>query len=210
MRPMSDRIAVELDRLSRDEVTFETFVSRTRNDWETLATSLLNRWTAPIEVEDLRQAMLECAWQLLPKWNPSLGPLHRFVVWNAVNEAKRQIHKARGANIHGSADKSSTRYHLIELTGASREKTVAYQDWIDLSVSEDPIQDRVAEARERVEQLKTKCRTERDLRMLEALIEEGSLDAAAVVIYAEGLSTGSIDSARLSVQRMAKRLTRKD
>ena len=189
-------LSVELDRLAKNETTFDTFASRTRYDWERLAGSLLSRWSAPIEVDDLRQAMLEAAWQLLPKWDPTKGSLRRFIVFNAVQHAKREIHRARGASLHGSADFSKSRLLVGVLPDVS------------FAPSEDAVQDRVAEARERISQLKKKCRTERDLRMLEALVETGSLDAAVVVIYAEGLSADDVSSARLSIQRVAKRLTK--
>jgi len=95
-------------------IGFDVFVRRTSQKWTSLAYDLLARWPVPVvTMEDVRQELLIAVWAALPKWDAARGvTLERYLTWNACDKAKKWIHKMRGANLHGSADKAPSTYAL--------------------------------------------------------------------------------------------------
>lgn len=101
----------------RGEISFDTFARRTRPYWMTQATKVLRRWSHPSDVgpEDLVQVMLLEAWQRSESFDVGRIPpgnetkaFRRYLVWNAVDKAKKWLHRARGAA--GARGNAPSRY----------------------------------------------------------------------------------------------------
>jgi hypothetical protein len=119
-----------LHALRDGRIDFDFFAQATAPQWRALATRLFRRWTPPTgySVEDTTQDLLLAAWSLVDKWDPTRGvPIGRYVIWNASDKAKKQLHVQRGAKRSGSADRNQTRGEFtIDTTKgyASREPWV--------------------------------------------------------------------------------------
>lgn len=110
---MSLELQRELVSLRSGDQTFTVFARRTNKTWTALAKHLLKRWRAPtaVDTDDMVQQLLFAAWVFLPKWDEARGtPLHKFIVYNAVDKAKKWLHKQRGA--YRRDDNSPSRLEL--------------------------------------------------------------------------------------------------
>lgn len=106
-------IGEPLNKLYKGELSFDAFVLQTRGYWENLARRLIYKWNAPpsVSVDDLIQEMFIKCWDLLATYDPNKSPLEKYIVYNAMNHAKRYLHKQRGAKHY--RDKSPSRYPLL-------------------------------------------------------------------------------------------------
>jgi hypothetical protein len=98
--------------LARGAIGFGEFARVTRGDWLKLAAHLMMKWTPPAGVtrEDVSQELLLAAWLFVGQWDESRGvSLPRFVVWNAIDKAKKWLHKQRGAK--RQRDNDEGRFH---------------------------------------------------------------------------------------------------
>lgn len=164
--------------------TFQEFALATRAHWERLALYIARRWRAPEwhSVEDVVQELLLGAWVSVWNYDPAKsvsGDIASYLVWNAVDKAKKKQHKARGATLHGNAD-GATGHALAERPISARERP---EDWLDVMLNEPPTQEEVVEARERVEMLEAVCETQREIAAIRALIGAGSLAQGAERLY---------------------------
>jgi RNA polymerase sigma factor (sigma-70 family) len=127
-----------LNKLREGQLSFASFAIETRADWERLAAKLLTRWKAPsaVDSEDLVQELLLEAWVSVGKYDPERGPLKAFVVWRAMNAAKRWLNVQRGVSSH-NGDKAKSRFarpagdmfgedYLIPTVEASQERIIQY------------------------------------------------------------------------------------
>ena len=97
-------------------ITFEQLVEQTDMRWKNAAGYLAKRWTPPgwFTCEDLKQEVVLGVWEVLWKYEDGRGPsFARFVAWNAMGRAKRKLHKARGATLHGREDSNPSRHEPI-------------------------------------------------------------------------------------------------
>lgn len=108
----------------RDEkLTWNAFVGATQAEFTAMAMSLVRRWKPPswYGITDVVQELYLWAWRFLPNFDPSRGKtIKQFVVYNAMSGAKRELHRARGAKLSGTADKNPSR---IEAPISSLSKT---------------------------------------------------------------------------------------
>lgn len=98
----------ELEQLRSGAWSFAQFRAATRREWELMAASLMRRWECPpaVDLEDVVQELLLNAWRFLPKFEPDRGKtLHQYIVFNAMDKAKKWMHKQRG----GGGDSSPGR-----------------------------------------------------------------------------------------------------
>ncbi len=110
-----NKIHKQAERLARGEITLETFLKVTHLDWTCVARSLLRRWAAPVEVEDVVQDLCLAVVQFYPKYNSTRGvSLGKFLLFNASDKAKKQIHRYRDANTHRCADKNKSRMTICD------------------------------------------------------------------------------------------------
>jgi len=100
--------------LFRGEITQDKFVRATSHHWRRLALDLYRRWRKKlppsVEFEDVEQEFLMQVLAHLPQWDASAGmPISKFVSWAATKRTQREIHKMRGARIHGNEGKNKGR-----------------------------------------------------------------------------------------------------
>lgn len=95
--------------LREGRISFTEFARESRPAWEALATYIARRWRLPSwgTTEDLVQELLLGAWEFVWKFEPCMGTtIRRFVIYNAVDKAKKHAHRMRGASLSGSADRN--------------------------------------------------------------------------------------------------------
>ena len=101
----------DLLALAERRISFDVFVSRTRQQWERLGRYLLRRWAAPggVDLDDVVQELLLGVHVALPKFNPARGvDIRRYAVYNATDKAKKWLHRQR--NAYRRDDKADGRY----------------------------------------------------------------------------------------------------
>ncbi len=97
---VSGTMGEELERLRSGRTSFEGFATATGADWRRLADYLRRRWWVPegVESADVAQEMLLSAWVHVGIWDPARGvPLASYVVWSALTDAKKWLHRQRNA-----------------------------------------------------------------------------------------------------------------
>lgn len=90
----------------RDGGSFAKFTKATDKVWVAQARMLMRKWGVGLPkettIDDLKQELLIAAWRFVAKWDPKYGvSISRYVVWNAVDKAKKALHKLRGASRAG-------------------------------------------------------------------------------------------------------------
>lgn len=169
-------------RVRNGGASFNAFVLATRPTWHRYAQYLARRWRGPVGVglEDLEQEMLLAAWRAIATWDPTRQkPIHEYVVYMAIDKAKKWLHKQRNAKRR--SDHEPGRFPVSY--AALGLETAADEEWIappDDTTADDLMVRREAQRRgfERVERL---CRVapRRMRRALEAIVEcGGDLEAA--------------------------------
>lgn len=92
--------------LYEGKATADAFFLRTRIHWRRLAHHILKRWRPPswFGLEEVEQELMLGAWAFVWKFeddrnvgNTPRQRLSRYVVYNAYDKAKKQLHKARNA-----------------------------------------------------------------------------------------------------------------
>ena len=171
-------IALQAWQYRNGRITEGQFFHATRRDWEQMARYLMKRWKAPTwyEAEEVEQELKLAAWKAVWKYEgPSNPPdlLARYVIWNALDGAKKKLHKARGAILHGNADSSASRF----------ETPTDFVDWGDLAPQVEAAQHEVAERAEQLARARAKCKTLSERIVLDALIAAGDIVGAAVLLY---------------------------
>lgn len=163
----------------RDGVdTFDSFALATSDRWRRLAFTLLRRWSAgsAVDIDDLTQELLIGAWLAIPRWEDGRQSLERFVVWNAMTDAKRWLHKQRGANLHGNPDKAESRFAVLALD----------DEPIDAEV--EAAQERIVETLTRLRLACRLLRSEKSATALAAVAVTGSVDGAMTYLNDAGYS----------------------
>jgi DNA-directed RNA polymerase specialized sigma24 family protein len=182
------------EALHKGETTFDQFVQATRPLWNRLAASLRRRWKVGewYDHEDTVSELLMAAWKFVWKYDSSRsvrGGLQRYVVYNAMDKAKKALHVARGADRSKSVDKAPSR---IECPLSAYGTKQAVEG--DLSRIADDLLHRHGEYAEPEQELRLIEREEKDVAMgralghatslaemhvIEALAETGSAAVAA-------------------------------
>jgi DNA-directed RNA polymerase specialized sigma24 family protein len=167
-------------RLLHDgRINFNEFYRETKPSWERLARYLLRRWKAPkwVEVEEIVQELIIGAWNAVWCYSEFLArgvPLANYVQWNAVDKAKKSLHKMRGAKLSGNADANPSNF---ETPLSSFEAT---SEWLDGLLNQEADQHDLTERKERVEKA---CRTEAERRAMRALSETGDIIQGAILLF---------------------------
>lgn len=93
----------------RNTGDFAAFERATRAGWYAFARTLLSRWRAPTHTSeaDLVQEMLVTCWSFLDEWDPARGvSLRTYLTFNAIDKARKYLHKMRRAGHDGGAGRS--------------------------------------------------------------------------------------------------------
>jgi RNA polymerase sigma factor (sigma-70 family) len=129
--------------LSRLLVTgdWDRFARESDSYWKALARHLRRRWDVPeaVEEDDVKQELLLGAIRSVEKYDPERGDAWTYVRWRAEREARRWLNKQRQAKRY--SDCGPSRYPL----------RCEDPDMLSATRAEQPIQERVAAARERID-----------------------------------------------------------
>lgn len=107
--------AVEVDEygmaLWGQKITENAFLKATQPHWNRIAVDIWRRWRkklpAATEFEDVAQEFLMQVLHHVPQWSPDKGmAIGKFLAWAATKRTQREIHKMRGARIHGNEGKN--------------------------------------------------------------------------------------------------------
>lgn len=87
--------------------TGDKFLRATGPRWRKIARDLHHRWRkklpAWVEVEDIEQELVLQVFEHIGEFDPARGmTIGGFVVWAATHRTQREIHKMRGARLHGN------------------------------------------------------------------------------------------------------------
>jgi DNA-directed RNA polymerase specialized sigma24 family protein len=180
-QPMS--FGAALRALYEERITFTQFARETHLRWKRLAIYLRTRWKQPIwnGIEDVIQELLEGAWRCLPKFDPTRGvTLDRYVIFNAVDRAKKSCHRARGAKLSGSADRNPSN---LEITFSTYDEET--ERFVMDLLQEPPTQHRYVERIEAIERARVHCRTMVEHLAIGSLARTQSVIVSADVLYSD-------------------------
>jgi hypothetical protein len=168
--------------------TFAQFVQATRPHWKALSIYVVKRWDLPLwmDKEDVEQELHVAAWTFVGKFDDKRGKkLEEFVVWNAIDKAKKVAHKARGANRHRGADGNPSMYErpFTTFERATDERGAAAERMLSGAAVE-AHQERTAVREEGYKRARTVCGKVRELLAVQALYHaDDSLTEAAANLY---------------------------
>ncbi len=163
------------------EMTFATFARETDTRWQRLAAMIRRRWAQPDwhEHADTVQDLLLAAWAAIPRWDERrCARIDRFVVWQAVDKAKKRAHKARGAVLHGSPDRNKPRYEVTFASIGEEREERALRVLIEPAPQEEALA-----RRESATRIRAACRTPREIYAIEAVMREGTVARGALRVY---------------------------
>src|ERR1700676_3294716 len=106
---------MQLYDLLNGHITSDKFFRETAEIWLRMAKHLLRRWKSPawVDEEEIKQELMIGAWRCVWNFEPTHGvTLTRYVAWNAMDYAKKKLHRMRGAKLSGSADRNPSRYEI--------------------------------------------------------------------------------------------------
>lgn len=94
-----------------DEIGLSEFFKLIQLDLEKIAKRLMQRWRTPssVDLEDVVQELRVGCCRHLRKYDrnyPGAATIGQFVLFNACSDAKKWMHRQRGASLHGTADKN--------------------------------------------------------------------------------------------------------
>lgn len=166
----------ELMGVRTGAVPFTQFARATRQRWQMMARWLYRRWPLPgsVEREDIEQELMFWAWHFVGKWDPNRGvAIDRYVVWNAMDKAKKWLHVQRGAIHRRDNDKSCFFNSISDMAPGWETK---------LELVADAAQSEEFDRMQGSEQLLAVC-TMRDEFLLRVFMREKDPDEAADVVY---------------------------
>lgn len=108
-----------LKALHEGKMSFSAFARLTRRDWERLADALMQRWWPGPEVdrEDVIQELLLAASVAIKKFEPGRSDLHGYIVFNAMDKAKKWLVRCRGLGNREEGMQPSSLSDGVELAG---------------------------------------------------------------------------------------------
>lgn len=172
-----------LGKVHAGEIGYAEFFAVTRPRWLWLAKYISGRWRQPYWVtdEDLVQELMIGAWFAMWRYDARRGVgLARMVVWNAVDKAKKQAHRWRGARKTGELGEDFQRSTLEVLAlddeaAGDRSAFGAPADQEDILLRD--------EARSHALAM---CGTADEREALESLFQEGGFEGAALSLIERG------------------------
>ena len=185
--------------------TFDAFAREHQGEFLRMAKYVARRWRMPAwcDERDLAQEVMLACWEFTWRWESHRDvSLERYVTFNAIDRAKKRAHKARGANLHGSADRNPSRFELpSSALHHDRQEGERSAEWFDEYASLDADQEQAVEDGESL------ARAGQDLlecerRILQHLREAGSLAKAAEQVWKD---PDARRQSRIATRRQAAR-----
>lgn len=203
---------------SEGERYFPIFLTETDDIWRRFARYLCRRWRPPLGVDeqDVVHELMLAGWMAVRRWDPERGTtIDRFVRYNAIDKAKKWLHKQRDSyRRDGSApSRAPTVFSAFERPD---EEAGAAQDrlaWVGPELLEARLAARDFE-RELVQAFGEVSGSlpYRDRECLAAVaLAGGSLEEAAEALYEDAsarlaLRFGSEEDAHLAVRRAVSKV----
>lgn len=163
-------------------ITCNAFFIASRSTWERLAVYLLRRWKAPawVERDEVVQELMLAAWGAIWQYDPTRREktIGQYVEWNAIDKAKKKLHKMRNAKLSGNADANPGRHEKIFSAFAETST-----EWIDGLVRIEAPQEQAMLDSEALDRAQAACATERERLVIRVLAEHGDLVEAAIQLY---------------------------
>jgi hypothetical protein len=185
------------------DMTFAEMVRASKKTWENHAQYIARRWRGPNwhGLEDLEQELLLGAWRAIWDYDPTVPnapTIDRYVIWNAVDRAKKRQHKARAVRLHGNPDGEKSRFDMPAGSFSSGDITESM---------ESPATQELHLGQ--IEHALSACRTRRERLAIRTLAQTGSVLHAASALYEdEGarrvLGVGSPRAAGRAVRRAVR------
>ncbi len=174
-----------LEQLRIGRITFGEFIALTQTRWEALAALISRRWKMPgwVTRQDIEQELHAGVSEFVWKWSPVYGvTLSRYVTFNAMDKAKKRVHKLRGADYTGRGiDFNPSRYETPISSFATRDGGEESK-LLEKLVTEPEQYERVMR-REAIDRALAACENERELLTVQALAETQSIALAAELLY---------------------------
>lgn len=217
---MGSNLETMLSRVRGGEIDFGEFVAGTRVEFRGMALHLMRKWRAPewfTEV-DVEQELYLGAWKHIWKYDPDNEQgvtFARYIVYNAMACAKRELHKARGVPVHGSPDKKKSCFETpASFIGEDGEGEALIASLLaEEPRAEEALIESQTRKRSATEVLRA-CTTVHERYAVLAIREGGSVDEAARVLYEDidhriTLRLGSENHAERFVQKHAGAVARR-
>lgn len=217
---MGSNLETMLTRVRAGTIDFGEFVASTRTEFRGMALHLLRKWKAPewFIVDDVEQELYLGAWNYVWKYDPTNAQgvtFARYIVYNAMACAKRELHKARGVTVHGSPDKKRSQFETpASFLGEDGEGEALIASILaEGPRAEDALIEAETRKRSAVEALRA-CATPKERYAVLAIREGGSIDDAARVLYEDidhriTLRLGSEEHAERFIQKHAGAVARR-
>lgn len=188
---MASNLEDMLSAVKAGEIDFNEFVSSTRREFRAMAAHLMRRWSSPewFTPDDLEQELYLGAWDYVWRFEPLYGTtLVRFVVYNAMSQAKRELHLARGVTISGSPDRKKSQFETpLSFFGPNGEGEALMESILGEPTQWDSLTDEALiadqERRRAIMAALTACETTEERFAVLAIREAGFLDGAGQVLY---------------------------
>lgn len=117
MTPTSEDLNAAMLDLHRGIIVADHFLRVASRKLSFLARDIWYGWRKKlpswVECVDIEQELQIRVLEFVPKWDPSQSEkIWDFVIWSATHRTQRQIHKWRGASIHGNEGANPSRAEL--------------------------------------------------------------------------------------------------
>lgn len=168
----------------------EVFFQKTMRVWSRLAAYLLRRWAAPYwyTLQDVTQDVLLGAWRAIGRFDPTRSEsAAKYLEFNAIDYAKKRLHKVRGANLSGNADSEPGRFEPTVEHLAFRHVSVdLHTDPYDKFAWDEPTQENTLLAEASLRTAVARCKTKRERVVVEALaLAEGDFQEGTLLLVAD-------------------------
>jgi hypothetical protein len=168
------------------EISGNDFIARTRDVWARLAVYVLRKWRAPawFGQEDVEHQLMMSGWKHVWMYEPARAKgvtIGRYVVWNAVSEAKKELHKMRAAKRHRRADSAPSRFDLPLSALVGEDSSV--DELLDAIASVKPDQEDAVERAWAMKRALDACETPTERQVIRALGETGDFVDGAAYLY---------------------------
>lgn len=177
-------------RLVRDgHISFTEFANKTKPQFRAMAGYLVRRWTPPswMLVDDVEQELYLAAWHAIWDYDDTRGvAISRYVVFNAISDAKRALHKARGAKLSGSPDRNPSRMETPLTAIVEGERLMI--NTLSAPAEQESLIVAFEERDRAVAAAFDACEDERERLAMNAIVSEESIEGGARVLY-DDLST---------------------
>lgn len=168
------------------QISFTDFERATRDRWSSLAQYIARRWKLPCwaSIEDVEQELLLGAWNAVWKFDPAraTGTIGQYVVWNAVDHAKKKVHRMRGAEVHRNADSNPGRPEKPFAAWGDKAEQKA-EVMLRTEAGQEDAFEQAEQSMLALRRARVACQNRVELQSIDAIAEKGDVYAAVLSLY---------------------------